>query len=72
MTVTMVAEIIAGDPHGPYPAEGTLVRCHLRDGQVVDGIVSEVWLDLDTVRVDVHVPAQIRLTPAAGDRWEAK
>ena len=70
--MTVIAEIIAADPHGPYPAEGDPVRCYSRDGQVVDGIVAEVWLDLDTVRVDVDVPARIRLTLARGDRWELR
>ena len=70
--------IIAADPHGPFPEEGAKIRCFLRDGQVIDGAVFRVWLDLDTVRIDV-IPAVISrrdvmhtftITPAEGDTWQ--
>lgn len=71
-----VADIIAQDPHGPYPAQGQVIRCFLSDGQVFDGRVACVWLDLDVVRIHVQAmlaalgSALVRVTPSQGDRWE--
>jgi hypothetical protein len=72
----ILAEIIAGDPHGPFPEQGQQIRCFLADGQVIDGTVARVWLDLDAVCIDVW-PGNIcrdkrcvfRITPAKGDTW---
>jgi hypothetical protein len=72
MSDIRVAQIIAGDPAGPFPDAGQHIRCYLTDGQVIDGVVQRVWLDLDTVRIDVAVPPLGRLTPARGDKWEAR
>jgi hypothetical protein len=72
-----LAEIIADDPAGPFPETGQQIRCFLKRGWIIDGTVSRVWLDLDTVRIDVW-PGDIcrcrrcvfRITPAEGDFWE--
>ncbi len=75
-----IAAIIAADSHGPFPETGQMIRARLRDGQVIDGTVYRVWLDLDTVCIDVR-PSCVRLattaslpffrvTPAEGDSWE--
>ena len=76
-----IAAIIAADPHGPFPEKGTMIRAFLRDGQVIDGAVYRVGLDLDIVQVDI-IPACVRLAtsaslpffrivPAEGDSWTA-
>jgi len=68
-----VAEFIAKDPHGPFPAIRSRVRCFLRDGQVIDGTVIDVWLDLDIVRLDLIAKSArgiFRITPSEGDTWE--
>jgi hypothetical protein len=80
----MEARIIAADPHGPFPEQGKMIRCFLRDGQVIDGTACRIWLDLDTVRIDV-IPSAcggteawrfnrscfFHVTPAEGDSWTA-
>jgi hypothetical protein len=70
-----ITGIIAKNPHGPFPELGQQIRASLRDGQVIDGTVTEVWLDLDIVRVYV-IPSVLRfgdgaflVTPAEGDTW---
>lgn len=64
-----VAEIIAADPHGPFPEAGNRIRC-FHNGLVTIGTVARVWLNLDQVLIDVKPDPWVRLVLAKGDRWE--
>lgn len=70
-----IASHIEKNPFGPFPSEGQRIRAILRDGQVIDGSVERVWLDLDIVRIDVKPPwtmNSFRITPEEGDSWLAR
>ena len=70
-----IAKIIETDEHGPYPREGAHIRVFRPDGQVIDGRVGKVYLDLDVVRMYV-CPAVVgygffKVTPSEGDTWQS-
>lgn len=71
MTADILSDIISDDPYGPFPKMMQAIRCHLSTGEIIHGTVARVWLDLDTVRIDMmRNTALIRVTPASGDAWE--
>jgi hypothetical protein len=69
--MAVAEQFFAEDPHGPFPDKGQLVCCRLRDGSVIAGTVSLVWMGME-VCIDVATAEGIRRCyPALGDRWEA-
>jgi hypothetical protein len=55
----------------PWPDKGQPVVCHVRDGRVLTGTVSLVWLALDALCIDVETAeGRVRVFREFGDRCD--
>jgi hypothetical protein len=67
----MTQRIIDEDEYAPFPHVNDLIRVFFTDGQVIDGTVVRVWLDLDRVIIDMHVKRVLfQVIPSEGDEWK--
>ncbi len=55
----------------PLPQAGQRIRCRLKNGDVITGVVQYVWQALDTPCINVlYHGVVIQVFPETGDSWE--